>query len=246
MTRPDLLRFGITDDFQEGADPFAQRWTVTASDGGATAVYSAMNGLLAVSPSDGTVADNDEIYVASTQSLFLFKARRTLYGCCRLQCVEQNVNRANLIFGFMSSVGANALIDDGGGPRQSGSVCVFYKVDGGDEWRVQSRDTTGYRDAGTGRKAGVLTVTDTVDGVITSTEAFETLELWIDDPEPSRTVRDRVLVATFAHNGVRLTPQLEINVLDATEMQLMVGVKNGSSTLEALVVDVLHADQVRD
>jgi len=44
----------------------------------------------------------------------------------------------NVGAGFQNAVGANSLIDDGGGPKVSGSTLMIFKVDGGAVWKCAS------------------------------------------------------------------------------------------------------------
>lgn len=245
----DGTRFGIYDDFCEGADSL--RWSFVAPDVGSWSVSTGANGYASLFPSDGTVADNDEFYLNSA-GIFLLKAKRPLYAAVRLQFVDAIALSANVIFGFTDSGGENALIDNGGGPRQAGSGCCLYKLDGGAQWRAQTRDAFDFQDAVSLEPAGSLTRTETVDGVITNTTPWEFLEILIDDPAPPYQVRDRVMVATFRVNGRPLTDgagapvRHELSILNVTEWILYVGIKNGSANAELLSVDLLHADQVRD
>lgn len=245
--RPDPNYFCVGGDFSEGLDTLF-RWQVTAPDSGTWTADDAINGVATFLPSDSSVGNNDEIYLASQQEALLFKAGRPIYASCRLQFVEAATpnNQANVIFGLANAVGANMLIDNGGGPRASGSVCCIYKRDGGVKWRVHSRDYWDFREHETDETAGVLNSTDTIDGQIVTTTPWQMLEMWITDPAPDYVPKNRIVLASFAVNGRRLPFVHELPVLNATEMQLFVGVKNGTTTQETLKVNWLYADQARD
>lgn len=245
----DGSRFGAYDDFTEGLS--STRWTTLAPDAGSATAGAGMNGYLSMTPSDGTVADNDEIYVYG-KSVFLPTRRRPIYGRVRLQLVEAASNQANFFFGFRSIVSENTLLDDSGGMEGSGIGCVWYKRDKSQYWTVQTRDFYDFQDTVTQTPAGSITRTETIDGVVTSVTPWEELEIFLDDPVPPYTVRDRVQVATFRYNGVPLTDgngapiRHELSLLNVEEMTLVVGLKNGTGVAELLLVDSIHGDQVRE
>ena len=63
-------QFGFRDDFDWLLSP--HRWTSVLSDSGSAAVGSGTGGIAVLLPSDGTVADNDETYLRSTNPVFKF------------------------------------------------------------------------------------------------------------------------------------------------------------------------------
>lgn len=243
--RPDPRRFCVGGDFSRGIDTLFQ-WQPTVPDNGTWSAEDAINGVCKLTPSDSSVADNDEIYLASQQEPFVFKAGCPIYASCRMQFVEANADRANVIFGLMNAVAANSLIDDGGGPRASGSVCCIYKRETERYWRTQGRDYWDVQDMESQEPAGVISRVESIDGVVTTTTPWQTLEMWIEDPRPPYTVKERVMIATFAVDGRRLPVVHELSIINATEMQLFVGVKNGSAVMETLKVNWLYGEGVRD
>ena len=64
----EKLQFTIADDFDHYVT--ADTWTTTASDSGTVAASDAVGGIVVLSPSDGSVANNDEVYLATTQEIF--------------------------------------------------------------------------------------------------------------------------------------------------------------------------------
>jgi hypothetical protein len=108
----------------------------TLTDTGTAAVGAGSGGFITITPSDGTVADNDEAYIATPNSVFKFGTNRGIFGKCRLKFTETAATIYNVGFGFMNSVGADTLIDNGGGPKLSGSTLAIYKTDGSGVWKA--------------------------------------------------------------------------------------------------------------
>lgn len=128
----------IFDDFIP--DNVTGLWTDTLTGVGTAAVGDEDSGVVTLTPSDGTVADNDEVYRASANAVFRLLANRELYAKARLQWVETAAGIYNVGFGFVSGVGTNVLVDNGGGMRTTGAVIAIYKVDGESVWRCVSRN----------------------------------------------------------------------------------------------------------
>ena len=237
-------RYGLHEDFDGGVD-LAYRWVLINPDSGDALAQDAPNGVVLLTPSDTTVADNDEVYLASALQRWRFEGGRPLSAGCRLRWQEAVANAANVIFGLVSSPGVDMLADNGGGPRASGNMVVLYKRDGDTKWRAQVRDAFGYQDAASTVPAGAVAVREVIDGHVVS-DNLPWAELMIDvrDPEPALTVRDRLVVARLWADGVMLAEH-RLSQRDAADMSLVVGVKNGSATQESLYVDWVGADQVR-
>lgn len=198
--------------------------TTVASDSGAIVANDEAGGTITIQPSDGTVADNDETYVKGTREIFKFAADKPFQIMGRLKFTEANTDDANVIFGVMDAVGANALLDDGGGPKASYSGAVFFKVDGGTAWQCESSiggsqvttQTTVAAGGGVYQKLSIDFMS------ITSTKGV--VQFFIDD----------VFVAKH-----------DISFGSATEMQLVVGAKNGSANHEQPTIDYIVWEAVR-
>ena len=222
----------VFDDFAWYISPHL--WTLTATDSGTATLGDSAYGLLTLAPSDGTVADNDEIYLATTKELFLIQTGKHIFAECKLQFTEANTDDANVMFGLMNAVAANAIVDDAGGPKSSFSGAVFYKVDGGTVWRVRSSIGTSYTDTA---------LTTTAGG-----SAYQTLRIEI------RPNYDGVAFVNYFIDGQPVlnpsaqTPtvlQHSLTYSSATEMQLFVGAKNGGANNENIVVDYIAGAQAR-
>lgn len=230
----DALRnrraFWIHDDFDWYVS--AHRWTTVASDGGSVAVGDTANGVVVLTPSDGSVADNDETYLKSTNEVYLIADGNPLLFDCNLQFAEAATDDANILAGFMNAIAADSLVNDGGGPKASFSGAVFYKVDGGTVWRCRSSVGTNYIDSVTTITAGG--------------SAYQNLRIEI------RPVSSTLAEVSFFIDGAQCLDSTtgkpikhQLTYTGATEMNAGWGVKNGGANLETLNVDVVDVGHLR-
>lgn len=241
FTRPlwDLETFYVFDDFTyDQTDLF---WVDTITDTGTVGIGDTENGVALLTPSDGSVADNDETYFATSNELFLVEANRSLYARGKIQFAEANTDDANIVFGFMSAVAANAIVDDGAGLRITGNWFAIYKVDGETVWRCNSRNGTG---TGSGTALGIQSLT-TAGGT-----SYQTLEIFVHDFDGGTNVEvtykvDGVYLRDANANGNPVIVH-RILIASSTEMQLFFGVKNGFTNLETLSVDYAYGAQTRN
>lgn len=223
-------QYGVWSDFEN--DVRSTDFTATVTDTGTVAVGDAVNGVVVLTPSDGTVADNDEAYYTTANEIFLFAAEKPMLGIARIKFVETASGVYNAFVGFGNAMVANTLIDDGGGMRASGSLAAIYKVDGGTVWRCTTRNN------------GV--VTDTVSTTTAGGSSYQVLEIEVVSFTSTKV---KVL---FRVDGVPLKDSRgaeivhEVTVASATEMQFGVGAKLGATTNnDTLSVDYLGAWQTR-
>lgn len=73
--------------------------------------------------------DNDESYVITTVEAFKLSASKYMWWEARVRLTEGNTNTANFIVGLSEAVGANHLLDNGGGPPANYDGVVWYKPD---------------------------------------------------------------------------------------------------------------------
>lgn len=202
-----------------------------ASDSGTVAVGDGANGILVITPSDGTVGDNDESYYKGANEVFLMAANRTINFACLAQYSEANTDDANIILGLLNAVAANHLQDDGAGPVASFSGFCFYKVDGGTVWNVRSSLGT--------------TKTTTATNITAGGSAYHLFEIEF------RALTSTVGEVVFLYDGQvcrdanNLPIKHSITYTSATEMQICLGVKNGNTNLETLNIDAVAAWQTR-
>ncbi len=224
-------QFEIFDDFHWYVT--AHQWTTTATDSGTVSVGDAQKGILAIVPSDGTVADNDESYVKSTAEVFKFVAGCALYGEALIQFSEANTNTANVFFGFADAIAADTLVDNGAGLKTSFSGACIYKVDGGTVWKCVSSNST----------------TQTISTSLTTAggSAYQKLSIEARDTDGTN------FEITFFCDGQPLLDATSrrpikhfVAIASATEMQVGAGQKNGAITaVETLNIDYIAAYQRR-
>lgn len=227
----DLDTFVVFDDFiQDQADTVFKD---TVTDTGTVLMGDAAGGIAALTPSDGTVADNDEVYLASPNEVFKLASEKPIYGKCRLQFTETTAGVYNAAFGFQNAVGANSIIDDGAGLKVSGDCVAIYKVDGGTVWKAVS--------VSNGGTATVSTSTTTAGGA-----SYQVLEIFI---EHYTTLLAEV---TFKVDGVYLKDSNGIVIrhtvayASSTEMSVWAGAKLGAATNnDVLNLDYIYAHQLR-
>jgi len=226
-------QFTIADDFLRDVD--AADWVTTLTDSGTASVGDAVGGVIALVPSDGTVADNDEAYIESANEVFKFAADKPLLFEARVQYAEAATNAANILVGLLDAVGANSLQDNGGGPPSSYSGALFFKVDGGTRWQVEtSNSTTQTTDDLVSTNVNNLSKkTQTAGG-----SAYQTLRI---EYMPYSSTNAYV---SFFIDGV-LCCQHDYIFTSATEMQIGIGVKNGGANNETLNVDYVVCTQER-
>lgn len=221
--------FGFFDDFEWFISP--HRWTSVISDLGAVSSPDAGGGRILLTPSDGTVADNDELYVRTTVETFLFANDKALVAEARLQFSEANGDDANVAFGLMDAVAADALLDNGGGPRANYSGALLYKVDGENLWRAQTS-------IGAAR-------TTSQSNAAAGGSAFQTLAIEFKPLTPSLADVAFYLDGALLRTATGAPIKHAFTFTGATEMQLVIGVKNGGASLETLTVDYAACFQLR-
>lgn len=230
---------GFHDDFAAEITDGAL-WTKIATDSGTILVMDGAGGVAQFRPSDGTVADNDEVYLHSTNELFLFADDKPLELLARIAWAEANTDDANVLVGLLNAFAANHLQDDGAGPPASYSGACFFKVDGETQWRFETS------------LAGTQTTTllsHTTPNAATDWHTLKikarrrdatTVELvpFIDEAGGMdlKQCTDDATGALVKHT---------ITLGSPTEMNIGVGVKNGGANNEDIRLDYLGAYQKR-
>jgi hypothetical protein len=221
----------LFDDFI--SEPLANLLYVTSTtDGGTATVGDTVGGVLTLLSSAASDTDNDENWLATINEVFLCGAGRALETKALIQYTEAATNAANVFFGFASAVGANLLVDDGGGPRTSGNIIGIYKVDGGTVWRCVTR------------WGSTTSVTDTVSTTTAGGSAYQTLEVSIADGGSVGTS-----LVTFRVDGQELKDSTGATIVhsfpnaSATEMQLGLYVKQGTAAAQSVLIDKWFASQ---
>jgi hypothetical protein len=197
--------------------------TADAGASGTTDVIDGAGGIMSL-VCDGD--DNDEAYLHTIVEAFKFAAAKPLFFEARVAITEGATNAAAAIIGMLDAAGADALLDTEGGPKASYSGVVFYKVAGGLTWSAEASIAGAQTPiplagatyaSGTFYKYGIL--------VVPTTSALANVYLFIND----------VLVGSLT----------DWTYTNATDMDLIVGVKSNGSAEETALVDYIHCRQAR-
>lgn len=220
--------FGVVDHFI-GLN--SAEWTSTLTDSGTAAVGDEFGGVLTISPSDGTVADNDEGYVA-TKEIFKIVNQKPIGLAARTQFTQAATNAANVFVGLMNAMTANALQDNGAGPKADFSGAGFFAKDGSTSLFVIYSD-------GTTQTIAELTATNTINktAYLAASADFQLLE--IDIVPKTSTLVD----IAFRVNGSVVYKMLDRTYANATEISAGLGVKNGTAAQQALKADLFVCNQ---
>jgi outer membrane protein assembly factor BamB len=224
--------FHIFEDFW--ADQSDLFWVDTVTDTGTVLMGDAAGGIATLTPSDGTVANNDEVYLASANELFIFAADRNIYGRCRLSFVETASGVYNAMFGFANAFAANLIVDDGAGLRASGCILALEKRDGETAWRFTTRN------------GSAVTSTLSSQSAVMTSGVYQVLEVQAHD------AGNGAMLCTARVNGRNLVDangvliRHTVLVASAELMQVGVGAKLGADTNnDLLLVDYIYAAQGR-
>lgn len=233
------LNAGFFDDFEEFVS--GDRWTVVATDAGGATMQDGHGGVLLLDCSDGTVADNDEVYLKSTNEILKFQAGQPIVVEAKIKFAEANTDDANVIFGVANAVAANHLQDNGAGPPASYSGAVFYKVDGGTTWNVEVSDsTTQTTVALDGTQRAVQG--SPMAGASQAAGGGVWERLRIEFMPTTGTKAD----VTFFKDGVGVAKVKDYDYSNATEMNIFVGAKNGDTNEETVSIDYIYYTARRD
>ena len=220
--------FQVFDDFNWLVT--AHNWTTLVADGGTSATVSTTFG--GVVPLVTGATDNNEAAVYMTNAQFLLAANSNTYGEIRAKYAEANTDDANVFLGFASAPGANLLVDDGAGPRTSGTIIGFYKVDGGTAWICYTRSNSVVYSNTTQITAGSTAYAIFGIEIVELNSLTATVVFKID----GQLLRDATTGAVIRHN---------IAVASATAMGLVAYVKAGGANSETLNVDYMGATAAR-
>lgn len=226
------LTHGVMDDFYEYTT--GGKFSSVLTDSGTIAVSDAAGGVATLTPSDGSVADNDEAYLKSSNETFLIAANKPIVAEARIKFTELNTNTSNVMFGFKDAVAANTILDDGGGPPASYSGAVFFKVDGDTTWNAESSNSTT-------QKTQTLTSDVSLDKA-TKTSGGGVWQILRISAIPTG---DGLIDFQFEIDGVLVAVHKNRSYANATEMQVFVGVKNGSAHNQTVLVDYIRCHQSR-
>jgi hypothetical protein len=188
----------------------------TVTDSGTVLMGDDVGGIVTLTPSDGTVADNDEAYLATPNENFKFGTNREIYGTCKLKFTEVTATIVNVAFGFQNAVGANSIVDDGAGLKVSGSCLGIYKIDGEAVWRCVSACN------------GVATVSISTTAAVAATWYYP--EIYCEDWDGKEMLVSFRIDNRWLFDSSGNLIKHRVAVASATEMQMFLGAKLGAIT----------------
>lgn len=229
------LVHGFFDDFhgfltaQSGAS-----YTVVTAVDGTVLLGDAAGGVVTIANGTATIADNEDCYLAREPEGFLMAASRPLRFGARLKFTEVSTNTCNVIAGLTDAVAANLLVNDGGGPKTSGSTLAFFKKDGNLNWHIHASLSTT-------QTTVELTAANSLDKIAhpagASTHAWLEIEFLPKDSAKADVI--------FYIDGTPVYKITDFTFTSATEMQAVVGCKGGTAAAMAVDVDALYCYQAR-
>lgn len=226
------LWHGFTEVFDADIDATNQ-WAKTAPNSGTAVVSDGVGNGLTLTPSTLTT-DNDEIYVDRKYETFKPAASRPFFGETRLAYTQGATNAGNICFGFADAVGANLLVDDGAGPKTSGSFILFFSKDGGLNWWVGvSISTT--------QTLKELTAAQSLDKQAHTAGSSSDQTLRIEVMPKANSKAD----VAFLINGVVVYKIMDWDFTSVTDMQAVIGAKNGTTANELPKFYYMSAHQRR-
>lgn len=219
------LRHGFFDDFQGflTATSTAKYTVVTAADGSVTQKDSRPGGVAIVS-AVASAAGNEDCYLVREAETFCPAADKPLSFGALVQATEDDTNQNNLFVGLTNAAAVDLLVNDGAGPKTSGTSLAFYKVDGGLNWWIHAS-------LGSTQTKVELTAANSLDGVahVGSGSAAQLLEI---DFLPKNGTQADVI---YKIDGVAVYKITDWVFTSATDVQAVVGCKDGDAGDEVTI-----------
>lgn len=213
------LRHGFFDDFQGflTATSTAKYTVVTVTDG-SVLQNDARPGGVAIKSAVASAAGNEDCYLAREAETFCPAADKPISFGALVQATEDDTNQNNLIVGLTNAVAADLLVNDGAGPKTSGTTLAFFKKDGGLNWWV-------HVSLGSTQQSYELTAANSLDKIahVGSGSADQLLEI---DFLPKNSTQADVI---FKIDGVAVYKITDWVFTSATDVQAVAGVKDGDA-----------------
>jgi hypothetical protein len=219
------LQYGFCDDFQGflTATSTDKYTVVTAVDGSVLQIDAAPGGV-AIKSAVASASGDEDCYLAREAETFLPAAGKPITFGALVQATEDDTNQNNLIVGMANAVAADLLVSAGAGPKTSGTMIGFYKVDGGLNWWILAS-------LGSTQTKVELTAANSLDKVahVGSGSAKQLLQ-WDFIPKTS-TLADII----YKIDGVAVYKITDWVFTSATDMQAVCGCKDGDAGDEVTI-----------
>jgi hypothetical protein len=220
-----LLRHGFFDDFQGFLTATSTaKWTVvTAVDGTVTQIDSRPGGV-AIKSAAASASGNEDCYLVREAETFCPVADKPIAFGALVQATEDDVNQNNLFVGLTNAAAADLLVNDGAGPKTSGTTLAFFKKDGGLNWWV-------HVSLGSTQTSVELTAANSLDKIahVGSGSAAQLLEI---DFLPKNATQADVI---FKIDGVAVYKITDWVFTSATDVQAVIGCKDGDAGDEVTI-----------
>jgi hypothetical protein len=206
------------------------QWLLDANNGGVLTMQDAHAGVVVLTASDTTDADNDESYLITPNEIYkptvgTFNGQIVARLYARLKLTEANTDDANILFGLLGgdTIDVENTIADNGGLTAANTYIAIHKDDGGTVWEGGVHDSAADEDT----NIGAFT-----------TNTWTKVEMVISDAD----ITDGQLDVNFLIDGVSGGTK-QFALASAGEMRLILGVKNGGASVQA-GGEALHIDKV--
>ena len=167
-------------------------------------------------------------------------AGKSIVAEARIKYSEGATDEAIVVFGLMSGVIADHMLDDNLGPLAAYSGAVIYKVDSETVWKVEASV-----DGGAKQYGGIST--QTAGGTSWQTLRIEVHPLTTTRADVSFFIDDAGGSNFVSLKDSNLNPlKYEMDITTTVPMSLVMGVKCGAAgTDETLLLDYMHGIQIR-
>lgn len=219
----------VFDDFTGDQSDITAIDTIT--DIGTALVGDDVNGVITLTPSDGTVTDNDECYLATPNELYRFGTNRSIYGRFKFRYTAVVAADPNVAVGFQNAVGANTIVDNGG-VKVSGSTLAIEKKDGETAFRCTSSCN------------GTSTTTLSSKAIAAATDYVA--EIMCNDWDGTSMEVSYKIDGDYLKDTSGNTIKHTVAIASSTEMQMFAGIKLGAGTNnDTLLLDYWYGAQTR-
>lgn len=229
-----IRQAGLWDHFFEYVD--ADKWTKLAADAGSSVALDADWVGGGVTLTTGAT-NNNECALKSTVEAFKFAANQPIIFGALATWAEAATDDLNIMFGLMDAIGANAMLDDGGGPKASFSGAIIYKKDGDTVWSVRSSIGSSYTDTQTSQACHSSSTQVTLAIYCMPRSSTEIDIVYYMDPAGGANLQP---LTDSRGNVIKHT----VTLGSPTEMNAGVYIKAGGAASEVVTLDMIGAEQV--
>ncbi len=229
------LTHGFFDDFQGFLTAQSGwAWTVVTAVDGTVLNTDAAGGIVAIVNGTASIGDNEDAYLAREPEAFLPAASKPIVFEALIQATQVSTNTINVVAGLTDGVAANLMVNDGAGPKTSGTSMLFYSKDG-------SLNLFAHVSLSTTQQSVELTAANSLNkkANVIGTSAYQRLR--IEFQPKSSTSGD----VEFYIDGVLVYKFVDWVFTSATEMQAVIGIKGGTAAAATVNVDYCFCYQKR-